>query len=52
MNEIYDIVNKNFDFSPYNIIKELDLRRPIYKGTACYGHFGKEGFTWEKIKKI
>lgn len=52
MSEIYGIVNKNFDFSPYNIIKELDLRRPIYKGTACYGHFGKEGFTWEKIKKL
>ena len=52
MSEIYDIVNKNFDFSPYNIIKELDLRRPIYKKTAAYGHFGREEFSWEKIKKL
>lgn len=47
---IYEYVNKNFDFSPANIIKELDLLKPIYKQTACYGHFGRSEFTWEKIK--
>lgn len=49
LKKIYDIVNKKFDFSPDNIIKELDLLRPIYKETACYGHFGRENFPWEKI---
>ena len=49
LEEIYDYVNKNFDFSPANIIKELDLLKPIYKQTACYGHFGREEFTWEKL---
>ena len=34
----------------YNMINELDLRRPIYRKTACYGHFGREEFPWEKIK--
>lgn len=43
-------VDKNFDFSPANIIEELDLLKPMYRQTACYGHFGREGFTWEKIK--
>lgn len=47
---IYKYVEKNFDFSPANIIKELDLLKPIYKQTACYGHFGREEFSWEKIK--
>ena len=51
LEKIYKYVNKNFDFSPVNIIKELDLLRPIYKKTACYGHFGREEFPWEKIKK-
>ena len=48
MTKIYNLVNKRFDFSPDNIIKELDLLRPIYKETACYGHFGRENFPWEK----
>ncbi len=47
--KIYDVVRQNFDFSPDNIIKELDLLRPIYKQTACYGHFGNPSFPWEKI---
>lgn len=47
---IYDYVKQNFDFSPANIIKELDLLKPQYKQTACYGHFGREDFSWEKIK--
>ena len=48
--EIYKYVEENFDFSPSNIIKELDLLKPIYKQTACYGHFGRNEFSWEKIK--
>ncbi|MCL2570068.1 MAG: methionine adenosyltransferase [Firmicutes bacterium] len=51
INRIYDWVSENFDFSPSNMIKELDLLEPIYKETACYGHFGRDGFPWEKIKK-
>lgn len=50
MNEIYNYVLSNFDFSPDNIIRELDLLKPIYMQTACYGHFGRDGFSWEKIK--
>ena len=34
-----------------NIIDELDLLKPIYQKTACYGHFGREEFSWEKIKQ-
>ena len=36
-----------FDFRPAAIIEDLDLRRPIYRETACYGHFGRKGFPWE-----
>ena len=48
------IVLDNFNFRPYNIIKELDLRRPIYQKTAKYGHFGRmdPDFTWEIPKKL
>lgn len=42
----------NFDFSVDNIINELNLRRPIYHQTACYGHFGNYKFPWEKYKKM
>lgn len=51
LKQIYKYVNENFDFSPSNIIKELDLLKPIYKQTACYGHFGRSEFSWEKIKQ-
>jgi len=47
--EIILWVAKNFDFRPSQIIKQLDLTKPIYKKTACYGHFGRDEFTWEKI---
>lgn len=47
---IIDYVANNFNFKPGNIIKELDLLKPIYKATACYGHFGRDEFSWEKIK--
>lgn len=57
MSQIYTWVNGLFDFSVSNIIKELDLLRPIYRNTACYGHFGRECFPfsrkyfpWETIK--
>jgi S-adenosylmethionine synthetase len=48
-----EMVRKSFDLTPRGIIEELDLRRPIYKATASYGHFGREedGFSWEKSDK-
>jgi S-adenosylmethionine synthetase len=48
------IVNEIFDFRPARIIKYLDLLRPIYKKTACYGHFGRSEpeFTWEKTNRV
>jgi S-adenosylmethionine synthetase len=48
------VIKKFFDFSPAGIIKELNLLRPIYRKTSCYGHFGREepGFTWEKKDKV
>lgn len=50
---ITEIVRENFDFRPAGIIKMLDLRRPIYKQTASYGHFGRNDLDlpWEKIDK-
>jgi len=47
---IAEIVNEVFDFRPAQIIKHLNLLRPIYKKTAAYGHFGREDkdFTWER----
>lgn len=48
-NKIVTILKKLFDFTPQGIIDKLNLRRPIFKKTACYGHFGREeeGFPWE-----
>lgn len=46
--EISKIVEKIFDLTPKGIITALDLRKPIYKNTAAYGHFGRKGFTWEE----
>jgi S-adenosylmethionine synthetase len=47
--KIITILKKLFDFTPQGIIDKLNLRRPIFRRTACYGHFGREeeGFTWE-----
>ncbi len=47
------LVRKNFSLTPKGIMETLDLRRPIFKATAAYGHFGREGegFTWEKTNK-
>ena len=48
--QLTQIVREVFDMRPYHIIKRLDLKRPIYSKTSCYGHFGRElpEFTWEK----
>ncbi|NQT58395.1 MAG: methionine adenosyltransferase [Bacteroidetes bacterium] len=48
---IEEIVRKEFDLSPAGIIKNLNLLNPIYQKTAAYGHFGREGFTWEECDK-
>ena len=50
---IEKLVLKNFDLTPYGIIASLDLLRPIYLPTSCYGHFGREDvvFPWEKLDK-
>jgi S-adenosylmethionine synthetase len=47
-----EVVQKNFDFKPRAIIERLDLRRPIFRQTAAYGHFGKEGLPWESIVSL
>ncbi len=46
------IINNVFDLRPGNIIKELDLLKPIYLKTSCYGHFGRNEFSWENINKV
>jgi len=50
---LVQIIRKNFDMTPKGIVKTLNLRRPIYKKTAAYGHFGRTEpeFTWEKTDK-
>ena len=45
-------INQNFDLTVAGIIDYLDLRKPIYLPTASYGHFGRDNFSWEAIKKI
>jgi S-adenosylmethionine synthetase len=49
--QITEIVRSNFDLTPAGIIKTLDLRKPIYRPTAAYGHFGRDGFSWERTDK-
>jgi len=48
---LHDFKNKLIDTSVSGIIEALDLRRPIYSDTSVYGHFGRDEFPWEKIKK-
>ncbi|WP_300351305.1 methionine adenosyltransferase [uncultured Alcanivorax sp.] len=48
---IVALVREHFDLRPRGIIEMLDLRKPIYRPTASYGHFGREGFSWEKTDK-
>ena len=52
--ELVEIVRNNFDLRPAGIIKMLDLRRPIYRKTASYGHFGRTDIDlpWEKLDKV
>ncbi|CAF1249104.1 unnamed protein product [Rotaria sp. Silwood1] len=50
--ELLEIVNKNFDLRPGIIIRDLNLKSPIYKKTACYGHFGRSEFPWEQAKQL
>ncbi|KAF9763203.1 S-adenosylmethionine synthase isoform type-2 [Nosema granulosis] len=50
--EILKIIQKNFSLRLGDIVKELDLTKPIYKTTAKYGHFGKNCYTWETSKKL
>ena len=50
--ELESIVVKEFDLRPSAIIEKLELTKPIYKQTASYGHFGKDGFSWEKTNRV
>jgi len=52
--EIVQIVRKHFDLRPLAIIERLDLRRPVYRQTAAYGHFGRSDdcFTWERLDMV
>ncbi|WP_187359441.1 methionine adenosyltransferase domain-containing protein, partial [Paraclostridium bifermentans] len=50
---LVDLVNKNFDLRPGAIIRDLDLRKPMYKNVAAYGHFGRTDLDlpWERTNK-
>ncbi len=50
--EIIDAVRKTFELTPKGIINHLNLRRPIYKLTTNYGHFGKDNLPWEQLDKV
>ena len=52
--KLVEIIRENFDLRPAGIIQMLDLRRPIYKQTAAYGHFGRTDIDlpWEKLDKV
>jgi len=54
MDKIVKLIRENFKLTPKGMIESLDLRKPIYKQTAAYGHFGRTepGFTWEKTDKV
>ena len=49
---LVEVVKELFDFRPAAIIQHLDLRRPIYRETAAYGHFGRKGFSWEETDRV
>ena len=53
MTRIEELVREHFDLRPAAILRDLDLRRPIYAKTAAYGHFGRDDhdFTWERVDK-
>ncbi|XP_053961042.1 S-adenosylmethionine synthase isoform X2 [Anastrepha ludens] len=50
--ELLDIVKRNFDLRPGMIVKDLNLRQPMYQRTSTYGHFGRNGFAWEQAKPL
>ncbi|XP_023291690.1 S-adenosylmethionine synthase isoform X1 [Lucilia cuprina] len=50
--ELLQIVKKNFDLRPGMIVKDLNLKHPIYQRTSTYGHFGRDGFAWEQAKSL
>ena len=50
--ELLEIVNKNFDLRPGMIIKDLNLKNPIYLETSTFGHFGRDMFSWEQPKPL
>ena len=49
---IASVISEEFDLRPKAIIQLFDLQKPIYKPTASYGHFGREGFAWEKLDRV
>ena len=50
--ELVEIIRNNFNLKPGVIVRDLDLRRPIYRQTAFGGHFGRPEFTWEQPKEL
>jgi S-adenosylmethionine synthetase len=49
---VVDWIKEIFPLKPADILKELNLKRPIYKKTAAYGHFGRNTFPWERLDKV
>ena len=49
---LVEIVRTEFDLRPYAIIRALDLRKPVFRKTAAYGHFGYKGFSWEQLDRV
>ena len=47
-----DLIGRVFDARPASIIEQLDLRRPIYRTTSVYGHFGRDAFPWERLDRV
>jgi len=50
--EIVKLIRDNFDLTPKGIIEKLDLRKPVFRDTAAYGHFGRDQFSWEKLDMV
>jgi S-adenosylmethionine synthetase len=50
--ELNDIIKNNFDLRPGKIVKDLNLKKPIFQETSTYGHFGRSQFSWEQPKKL
>jgi S-adenosylmethionine synthetase len=50
--KIEDVIRQVFPLTPGGIIQHLDLKRPIYRKTASFGHFGRDDFPWEQLDKV